>query len=220
MPLKGVVEALDVSSLMKRAFLFAFLAVGGNMNGSVIWLEAERFQDIGGWTRDAQFLDQMGSPYLLATGMGEPVANAQTTITVEKEGRYRFGRILDVPDWSREIIPPLSKPGVNVIEGDYLLEVNGVEVTTERNIYSYFEDLAGKQFRLTGRCVDVDPRDEGTADGRVDTVGIVVRFGVRQRDPNIAVLDFFTSCELLDDLSGPLIDGNRISDTFTAAGAG
>ena len=65
-----------------------------------------------------------------------------------KSGMYRFEKILDVPDWSRGIIPPLSRPGVNVAEGDYLLEVNGVDVTTGRNVYSYFEDLAGRQVTI------------------------------------------------------------------------
>jgi len=62
--------------------------------------------------------------------------------------RYRFKRIYRVPDWSREIIPPLVKPGLGVKEGDYLLRVNGKEVTAEQNIYSYFLDLAGKQVTL------------------------------------------------------------------------
>jgi tricorn protease len=63
-------------------------------------------------------------------------------------GRYRIEKIYRVPDWTREVIPPLDRPGVDVREGDFLLAVNGVEVSTERNIYSYFQDLAGEQVRL------------------------------------------------------------------------
>ncbi len=66
-----------------------------------------------------------------------------------KSGRYRFGKVFRVPDWTREVLPPLAKPGIDVREGDYLLEVNGEEVTTERNIYSYFQNLAGKQVTIT-----------------------------------------------------------------------
>ena len=65
-----------------------------------------------------------------------------------KNNRYRFGKLYLVPDWTREIIPPLSRPGVGVNEGDYLLAVNGEEVTADRNIYSYFQGLAGKQVVL------------------------------------------------------------------------
>jgi tricorn protease len=65
-----------------------------------------------------------------------------------RAGRYRFKKIYRVPDWTREVIPPLARPGVDVREGDYLLAVNGVDVTTDRNIYSYFQDLGGEQVRL------------------------------------------------------------------------
>ena len=41
-------------------------------------LEAENFDDCGGWVVDQQFMDQMGSPYLLAHGLGDPVRDAAT----------------------------------------------------------------------------------------------------------------------------------------------
>jgi tricorn protease len=66
----------------------------------------------------------------------------------ENAGRYRFGKIYRVPAWTREVIPPLARPGVDVRTGDYLLAVNGADVTTDRNVYSYFQDLAGEQVRL------------------------------------------------------------------------
>ncbi|NOZ47442.1 MAG: peptidase S41 [Chlorobi bacterium] len=58
---------------------------------------------------------------------------------------YRFGKIYNVPGWSRGINPPLAKPGVNVKEGDYLLAVNGTKVTSTNNIYRYFINTANKQ---------------------------------------------------------------------------
>ena len=36
-----------------------------------ILIEAEEFDDFGGWTLDSQFETEMGSPYLLAHGLGE-----------------------------------------------------------------------------------------------------------------------------------------------------
>ncbi len=62
--------------------------------------------------------------------------------------RYKFKKIYDVPDWSRGIVPPLMRPGVHVKAGDYLLKINGRDVSTEKNIYSYFLDLAGRQVTL------------------------------------------------------------------------
>jgi tricorn protease len=67
----------------------------------------------------------------------------------EETKRYFFKKIYRVPDWSREVMPPLAGPGINIKEGDFLLAVNGKPVTADRNIYSYFQDLAGKQVTLT-----------------------------------------------------------------------
>ena len=63
--------------------------------------------------------------------------------------KYKFKKIYNVPDWSRGVKPPLGKPGLNISEGDYLLKINGKSVSTTKNIYSYFQDLAGKQITLT-----------------------------------------------------------------------
>ena len=62
--------------------------------------------------------------------------------------RYRFRKICRVPDWTGEVQPPLAAVGVGVREGDYLLAVNGVEVRGDREVYAYFQDLAGKQVKI------------------------------------------------------------------------
>ncbi len=53
-----------------------------------IFIEAESFQDYGGWVNDAQFIDQMGSPYLMAHGLGIPVEDATTHFQVRDAGTY------------------------------------------------------------------------------------------------------------------------------------
>jgi tricorn protease len=65
-----------------------------------------------------------------------------------KDNRYQVKKIYRVRDWSREVYPPLAKQGVNINEGDYIVAVNGREVTADKNIYSYFIDLADKQVSL------------------------------------------------------------------------
>jgi hypothetical protein len=52
-----------------------------------ILVETEQFDDLGGWTPDAQFAEQMGSPYLLAHGLGKPVADATTTFQAPAGGQ-------------------------------------------------------------------------------------------------------------------------------------
>ena len=52
-------------------------------------LEAESFDDKGGWVVDPQFIEQMGSSYVLAHGMGIPVVNAKTQVNFKKQGEYK-----------------------------------------------------------------------------------------------------------------------------------
>ena len=60
-------------------------------------------------------------------------------------GRYRFKRIYNGENWNPDLQAPLTQPGVNVVEGEYLLAVNGRELTAANNLYSFFQETAGKQ---------------------------------------------------------------------------
>lgn len=63
-------------------------------------------------------------------------------------GRYRFARIYSGENWNPQARAPLTQPGVNVKAGDYLLAVNGREVRSTDNVYSFFEGLADKSVVL------------------------------------------------------------------------
>lgn len=56
--------------------------------GADLLVEAENFKDKGGWAVDQQFMDLMGSPYLIAHGMGVPVKDAVTEVEFPETGRY------------------------------------------------------------------------------------------------------------------------------------
>jgi tricorn protease len=64
---------------------------------------------------------------------------------VVEGGRYRIRHIFSGENWNPELRAPLSAPGVDVAEGDFLLEVNGRPVTLPTNIYSVFEGTANRQ---------------------------------------------------------------------------
>ena len=55
-----------------------------------VLVEAESFGEKGGWVVDQQFMDQMGSPFLLAHGFGKPVADAVTTVEFPKGGTWQL----------------------------------------------------------------------------------------------------------------------------------
>src|SRR3954452_18516674 len=72
-----------------------FTAFASVRDNSVL-VEAESMQ-VGGWVIDPQFMDQMGSPYLLAHGLGHPVADATTTVDFPKPGTYHV--FVRTKDW-------------------------------------------------------------------------------------------------------------------------
>jgi hypothetical protein len=53
-----------------------------------LYIDAEDFDEYGGWRMDTQFVHLMGSAYMMATGVGTPVEDAATTIHVPKAGTY------------------------------------------------------------------------------------------------------------------------------------
>jgi hypothetical protein len=55
---------------------------------TTVLIEAESFATSGGWKADTQSVEQMGSVYLIAHGLGKPVANAQTTASFPAAGNY------------------------------------------------------------------------------------------------------------------------------------
>ena len=70
-------------------------------------------------------------------------------------GRYRFARIFNGENWNPQLRAPLTAPGVNVKEGEYLIAVNGREVRAADNLFEFFQSTAGKQLVIkVGRNAD------------------------------------------------------------------
>jgi tricorn protease len=72
-------------------------------------------------------------------------------IASDDEGNsgYRFARIVEGGAWDEQDRGPLSKPGVDANEGDFLLAVNGSPVSTQQSPYEPFQGLAGQVTTLT-----------------------------------------------------------------------
>jgi len=85
--------------------------LAGPASTDVIWLEAEQFADTGGWVNDPQFVDLMGSPFLLAGGIGTPVEDAVTAARVSAAGGYRLW--VRCRDWLPEHSPGTFEVHVN-----------------------------------------------------------------------------------------------------------
>jgi len=91
--------------------------------------------------------------------------------------RYRIKKIYGGLNWTPELRSPLTEPGVNVQVGDYILKVNGADVTADKNFYSYFENTAEKIVTLT-----VASSAEGANSRTVKVVPVASEVALRNRD--------------------------------------
>jgi hypothetical protein len=121
-------------------------------------VEAEDFDRHGGWLLDSQFETQMGSPYLLAHGLGRPVADATTLIQVPFAGEYEVW--VRAKDWV-----PSHHPG------RFKLSINGVTLDAEfgANGADWSWQSAGMVFIAQGD-VNLALHDLTGFDGRCDAI--------------------------------------------------
>jgi tricorn protease len=93
-----------------------------------------------------------------------------------ENGRYRFARIYNGENWNPDLRAPLTQPGVDVKVGEYLLQVDGRDVRPPAEVYSFFEETAGKQIKIK-----VGPNPDGTGAREVTVVPVDTEFALRNR---------------------------------------
>ncbi len=81
------------------------LGLTASASAEPVFVEAETFENLGGWSLDTAFTHLVGSPYLLAHGLGQPVADATTKVQVPAGGKYRVW--VRTKDW----VAPWKAPG-------------------------------------------------------------------------------------------------------------
>ena len=150
---------------MKKLFfiitLISFSVFSFTQNS--LFIEAESFQNKGGWVVDQQFMDLMGSSYLMAHGLGTPVSDASTTVNFAKTGEYTV--FVRTYNWTS---PWTTKEG----PGKFQLTVNGKVLNnkilgTKSNTWEWQE--VGK-VKISSGTVTVGLRDLTGFNGRCDAV--------------------------------------------------
>jgi len=99
-------------------------------------------------------------------------------LTADESGRYRITKIFPGENWHPAFRSPLTEPGVDVNEGDYLLAIDGHELTTAENPYRWLQNKAGRPVTLT---VSDRPSMEGARNARVRPIA---------RETNLRYLDW------------------------------
>ena len=121
-----------------------------------------------------------------------------------ENGRYRFARVYSGENWNPKLHAPLTQPGVNVAAGEYLLAVQGRELHGSDEIYSLFEETAGKSIVLK-----VGPNPDGTNSRQVTVVPIDDETGLR----NLAWVE--GNRRKVDQMTGGRVAYVYLPDTYT-----
>lgn len=107
---------------MKILFLLSFvLLLQGCGSQSTLLVEAESFKDRGGWVVDNQSFETMGSPYLMAHGLGSAVGDASTQFNAAQSGDYYVW--VRTRDWTK-------RWGATSSPGRFKISVNGIQIDT------------------------------------------------------------------------------------------
>lgn len=174
-----------------------------NSNRPVIWLEAEQFEELGGWSNDSQHVDLMGSPYLLATGLGKPVADAVTHAMTPCTGAYRLW--VRCRDWL-----PRHSPG------RFSVLINGVasDTTFGQAAAATWQWVDGGLFKLAAGRIEIRLRDLTGWWGRCDAV--VLAAGEFQPSNDVAQLA--TERELYGGVSSGIEDAGEFDLVVVGGG--
>ena len=145
-----------------RYFALALALIITSLRAESLLVEAESFQDRGGWEIDTQFVDIMGSPYLLAHGLGEPVKDASTLVTFPAHGSYRvFVRTKDwVAHWNASGAPGKFQL---LVDGKPLAETFGT-----KSAEWFWHD--GGTIEVKDKSVKLALHDLTGFDGRCDAI--------------------------------------------------
>ena len=131
-------------------------------HADTLLVETEQFANKGGWEVDTQFIESMGSPYLIAHGLGKPVADASTAIEIKDAGSYRIW--VRTLDWTKRL-------GRTSGAGAFELLVNGTKTGTALGTGpdAWTWQPVG-QADLTAGKATLALRDLTGFDGRVDAI--------------------------------------------------
>jgi len=93
------------------------------------------------------------------------------------DNRYRFKKIYGGLNWNPGLRSPLTEPGINAKVGEFLLAMNGREVTADQNIYSFFEKTAGRIVEIT-----IGPNANGSGSRVIKVEPVANESSLRNRD--------------------------------------
>ncbi len=81
--------------------------------------------------------------------------------------RYKITKIYKGENWNESRRSPLTESGIDIEEGDYIIKINGVEITADINPYEFLENLGNRYIELT---INNTPNTLGAENYMVKTI--------------------------------------------------
>ncbi len=150
---------------------------------TTVLVEAESFKNTGGWVIDQQAMDVMGSPYLLAHGLGRPVRDATTTVLFPHDGAYRIW--VRTRDWVAPWKTPNTSPAMKAVgvPGIFKLLIGGEVVGTTFGVGdAQWRWHEGGTVKIRKGDVPLALRDLTGFNGRCDAVLFTTDYQLRPPD--------------------------------------
>jgi tricorn protease len=150
----------------KYAAFLPHVATRGDLNRVLQWMSSELsvgHHNVGGG-------DSLTEPRTIPGGL----LGADFEIA---GNRYRLKKVFGGLNWNPQMRAPLTEPGVNAKAGEFLLAVNGRDLRPPTNVYSLFENTAGKIVEIT-----LGPNADGSGSRTVQVVPIGSEAALRNRD--------------------------------------
>ncbi len=182
-------KLLSVACLILPLMSLSAHSSAADSHATSILLETESFDQYGGWKLDTQFIDEMGSPYLLAHGIGRPVGDATTSVDFPQSGTYHiWARTKDwVARWDAAgdpgkfqiAVDGKTLPTVFGTQGKQWLWQSGgtVEITQPIGVPISLKDLTGFDGRCDAIYFSLDdkspPEDKTLSDWRAKQLGVL-----------------------------------------------
>jgi len=181
-----VVGGLGLSSTVPLPY--AFGANEPALTTSGILVEAASFAELGGWKLDTQHYQQMGGCYLLAHGMGKPVANAKASVNIPQSGTWRVW--VRTRDWC---------PGDWQAPGRFRILVDGAPLEPDFGTEGekwHWQKGGSVEIASPGQ-MEVELKDQTGFDGRCDAI-----YFAKEASPVLPNDDLVALAAWKDRLSG------------------
>ncbi|OPZ99015.1 MAG: hypothetical protein BWY70_01087 [Bacteroidetes bacterium ADurb.Bin408] len=78
-----------------------------------------------------------------------PLGLLGAEISKDASGYFRIDKVLEGASWSDNLRSPLTEPGIDIIKGNFIISIDGIDLKTSDNLYKHLINKAGKVVEIS-----------------------------------------------------------------------